>query len=82
MAASPALKIYTASGEYIGSVKEVMAAAVLVNLYGEGSTIRLGHSKKDVLWTQGIDGDAAESYDTTGLTMAKRAGDYEYLILY
>ena len=72
MASSPALKIYTPEGEYMGSVKEVAAAALLVEFYGEGSTIRHGHSKKGILWTEGVDGQAAQSYDTTGEKMLSR----------
>ena len=82
MAAAPALKIYTPEGEYIGAVKEVMGAAVLVAAYGEGSTIRMGHSKKMILWTQGVDGDAGESYDTAGDIMAQRAGLWANSVIY
>ena len=82
MASSPALKIYTAEGEYVGSAKDVIGAAVMVQVYGEGSTIRLGHSKKAIAWTQGTDGDATESYDGTGITMCQRFPQFEYLIRY
>jgi hypothetical protein len=82
MAAAPALKVYTPEGEYIGAVKEVMGAAVLVGAYGEGSTVRMGHSKKMILWTQGVDGDAGESYDTAGEIMAQRAGLWAGSVIY
>ena len=82
MAAAPALKIYTPEGEYVAAVKEVMGAAVLVAVYGEGSTVRMGHSKKMILWTQGVDGDAGESYDTTGEIMAQRAGLWAGSVIY
>ena len=82
MAAAPALKIYTPEGEYVAAVKEVMGAAVLVGAYGEGSTIRMGHSKKMILWTEGKDGEAAESYDTAGEIMAQRAGLWASSVIY
>ena len=82
MASSPALKIYTAEGEYVGSAKDVIGASVMVQVYGEGSTIRLGHSKKAIAWTQGADGDATESYDGTGITMCQRFPQFAYLIRY
>lgn len=81
MASSPALKVYDPSGNYVGSAKEVMGASVMAQVYGEGSTIRLGHSK--VIYTQGIDGDACESYDTTGALMIERVGnDWADQIIY
>lgn len=80
MASSPALKVYSPSGEYVGSAKEVLGAAVMAQVYGEGSTIRYGH--KLVLFTQGADGDACESYDTTGALMASRAGYWASQIVY
>lgn len=73
MAQSPILKVFTAEGEYVGSAKEVLGASVMVQVYGEGSTIRLGHNKASIVWTQGADGDATESYDTTGLKIEERA---------
>jgi hypothetical protein len=82
MASSPALKIYTAEGEYVGSAKDVIGASVMVQVYGEGSTIRLGHSKKAIAWTQGTDGDATESYDGTGIIMCQRFPQFAYLIRY
>jgi len=82
MASSPALKVYDSNNNYVGSAKEVLGASVMVAVYGEGSTIRIGHSKKSILWTQGTDGDATESYDSTGLKMAERAGAFAELIIY
>lgn len=73
MGATPALKIYTAEGDYVGSAKEVMGAGVMAQAYGEGSTIRLGHNKASIVWTEGIDGEICESYDTAGALMVERA---------
>ncbi len=58
MAASPRYKIYRGS-EYIGACKFLEDAAMLMQ--GAGDTIRLGHKK--ILWTELVDGIAAESYD-------------------
>jgi hypothetical protein len=82
MAGSPILKVYSPEGEYVASCKEVIGAAVLVATYGDGSTIRLGHNKKSTLYTQGVDGDASQSYDTTGELMASRAGYWADSIIY
>jgi len=63
MAAAPQIKIFDATGKYQASAHDYAAAACLMGLYGDGATIRLGHSKKETVWTQGIDGDATENYD-------------------
>jgi hypothetical protein len=71
MAASPRFKVYAADGEYRGSLKYVEDAAALVALLGRGATIRDGHRK--VVWTEGVDGDAADSYDTVALHVHVRS---------
>lgn len=63
MARSPDYKVYSATGEYIGCAKHVEYAAAMVSLLGQGATIRLGHESKYTLWTEGVDGDAHESWD-------------------
>ena len=63
MARSPRWKVYDRYDTYQASCKEVEAAAALVAFYGEYATIRDGHVH--VVWTEGIDGDAADSYDAT-----------------
>jgi hypothetical protein len=65
MARSPEFKIYDAAGEYQAACKEPELAAAVVAVLGEGSTIRHGHLSKDIVWTEGKDGHAAESYDLT-----------------
>ena len=67
MAASPQFKVYTskdAGEEYIGCTKYASDAAVLISVLGEGATIRNGHQRRDIVWTEGWDGLAGESYDT------------------
>jgi hypothetical protein len=65
MARSPEFKIYDAAGAYQAACKEPELAAAVVAVLGEGSTIRHGHLSKDIVWTEGKDGFAAESYDLT-----------------
>jgi len=74
MAASPQFKVYSASGEYIGCVKYAEDAAVLVGICGggDGAKVKWQHSK--VVWTQGVDGDAAESYDAAAQEIETRLG--------
>ena len=60
---SPQIKIFDASGLYQASTHDYCAAAALMGLYGEGATVRLGHSKKETVWTEGMDGSAADCYE-------------------
>jgi hypothetical protein len=83
MASSPALKVYSPEGEYVGSAKELMGAGVMAQVYGDGSTIRLGHNKKSILWTEGVDGFICDSYDTAGAKMLTRAHEaFHHLIIF
>lgn len=69
MAKSPQWKVYDSAGNYQASCKEIEAAAALVSFYAndysdspnERATIRHGHSR--IVWTEGVDGTAADSYD-------------------
>lgn len=63
MASAPRWKIYDAEGVYQAACKEPEAAACLVSFYGNGATIRDGHAF--IAWTEGRDGVATWSYDTT-----------------
>ncbi len=63
MAGSPNWKIFDDKGKYQAACKEPEAAACLMNFYGDGSTIRYGHQKRDIAWTEGVDGHAFESFD-------------------
>ena len=69
MANAPRFKVYTPDGEYVASCKHAEDAAALVALYGDGATIRAGHSRRDILWHEGFQGQpAAESYDFVART--------------
>ena len=53
MAASPRWKIYTRFDEYIGSAKEISLAAAMMTVLGTGATIRNGHTKGSIVFTEG-----------------------------
>ena len=62
MARAPAWKVYNGSGDYIASFKYPEHAAAFVASFGvDGITIRWGH--RAVVWTEGKDGHAIDSYD-------------------
>jgi hypothetical protein len=69
MAKSPKYKIYRGK-EYIGCVKDATDAAVLVSIQTDGE-VRLEHSST-VLWREGADGSAGESYDTAAELILER----------
>ena len=73
MAASPKYKIYNSSNEYIASVKHVEDAAVLASANGDGTTIRVGHAKRDIVWLEGQEQmPASESFDFVDQTISGR----------
>jgi hypothetical protein len=64
MAGAPKIKVFNAKGEYIAACKFYEDAACLVNLYGNGATVRIDHSTRGIVWTQDEDiANAGESYD-------------------
>ncbi len=70
MAGTPRWKVYDKDNKYQASCKEPEAAGAVVALYGGGATIRDGHTK--VVWTEGTDGWAGESYDAVALLVYDR----------
>lgn len=78
MSGTPKLKFFTPAGEYEASCKHPTSAAALCALYGAGSEVRWGHSKSNTLYTEGEDGEAAESYDRVAETIINRAPDYAF----
>ena len=52
MAASPKYKVYTPRNEYVASCKYASDAAAILACYGEGATIRTGHAKRDIVYTE------------------------------
>jgi hypothetical protein len=63
------LKVHHPSGDVIADVYDYAAGALLMSLYGEGSHISY---KGKAIWREGIDGEGAESYDTTSMVMDSR----------
>jgi len=62
MAKSFKLNAYSPDGSLIANCADHISAGLLMSLYGDGSTIRY---KNAILWTEGIDGEGAQSYDGT-----------------
>ena len=62
MARSPDWKVYNDAGKYIGCAKHPSDAAAMCALYPNGM-IRWQH--RITVFTNGVDGDAADSYDHT-----------------
>jgi hypothetical protein len=66
------LKVHHPDGEIIAEVYDYAAGALLMSLYGDGSHITY---RGRVLWREGKDGEGAESYDTTSMTIDSRLID-------
>lgn len=76
MAATPNWKVVNPKGEYIASFKHVEDAAVLIAFYGDGAKLYDGVvAKRALVWTEGADGVAAESYDSVAQTVHARVHD-------
>ena len=74
MSASPRYKVYNTIGEYVASCKHLEDCACLAALYGNGATVRSGHST--VIWTEGKEEiTAGESYDRAREIMEFRERD-------
>ena len=74
MAASPQYKVYTPTKAYVAACKHAEDAAAIVALYGDGATIRAGHSI--VLWTEGAeDAPAGDSYDHVAAVVHARLAE-------
>lgn len=72
--AAPALKVYNADNEYQAATKSPEAAAAIVAGVGApGWTIRFGHARKDIVWTEGQEAvPAGESFDIVASTIRDR----------
>ena len=69
MAATPKFKVYDKNRKYQGSLRDIMLAAVVVDVLGDGATIRFGH--RHVLWHEGEELQAARE---------SRRSSYGYVI--
>ena len=55
MASSPKFKLFDQNGEYVGSVKTIWQAAVIVTRAPElFHEVRVGHAKKDVIYSANL----------------------------
>lgn len=82
MGASPRWKVYTYDDKYIASAVHPLYAAMIVAGIGHpGTTIRDGHSRRSVVYTDGVvlaDGsisDASESYHKVAEVCRKHAAE-------
>ena len=66
------VKVHDPRGNVMADVHDYAAGALLMSLYGNGSTIRY---KNRILWLEGADGEGAESYDTVSMTVVKRLNE-------
>jgi|TARA_R100000306_G_C4282822_1_gene95996 hypothetical protein len=72
MAAAPQFKVYIGR-EYVASVKDpIDGAAILAFHHEQGNSLRIGHGKGGILWNDGFDGWASESYDLVGFKVYER----------
>ena len=63
------IKVHDPRGSVMAEVYDCAAGALLMSLYGNGSTIRY---KNRILLLEGSDGEGAESYDTTSMVIDSR----------
>ncbi len=73
MASAPRFKVYR-NGEYVAACKYPEDAAAIAGDHA-GATIRDRHSL--VVWTNGPDGNAGESYDACAKTVWERVNAHE-----
>lgn len=69
MASSPKFKVYR-GGEYVAACKHAEDAAALVAV--SGGEVRYGHGASSVVWREGEDGHAGDSYDGAAAKMQER----------
>lgn len=84
MAGAPEWKVYDASGNYQAACKEPEAAAALASFYGDDATIRAGHAKRDVVFTEGESGSgkaihAYDSFDVVAELCVARRNEHRHL---
>ena len=70
---APQWKIFDQTGLYMGSLHDPTDAAFVIANYSKGAQVRFG--RRDVVWTEGDDGFAGESFDTAVALMFCRLED-------
>lgn len=72
----PKLKVYDKDGKYRASVHHYVDAYMFArHCLPEGSTVRVGHSKMDIVYMSGTDDDASD--DIVDLMLSRRDEIYE-----
>ena len=76
MAASPKYKVYNKADEYLAAFKYASDALVFVDAIGEPEcTIRLGHSKRLTLWTEGKEDHLRQESHAEAIALVLRRED-------
>lgn len=66
-------KVYGVEDEHIADFKNDFDAAFFVAGQRDGTTIRIGYRKRDIVWTEGLEEDSAgQSYSATVAVIRKR----------
>lgn len=65
-------KVRDTSGAMRMQTQSAEDAAMCVAFLGNGAVVTHGNDRSHVVWTQGADGDAGESYDTAAEVMHAR----------
>lgn len=63
--------VYTANGDLCAKCQDAETAAILLAALGTDSYVRHGTR---LVYTEGVDGEAGESYDAAAEIMYRRAG--------
>ena len=73
MAGSPNWKVYDEAGNYIAATKDPIHAVMLASCLMDGVTVRYGHARRDIVWTEGAEApDAVNSYDRAAEIISER----------
>ena len=70
---APQWKIFDQTNLYMGSLHDATDAAAVIANYSKGAQVRFG--RKDVVWTEGDDGFAGDSFDGAVEKMFERLGE-------
>lgn len=72
MSGTPRWKVYDGDGLYVAACRYIEDAAAVVGGHDDGSTIRDGAHNRRIVWREGKDGHAADSYDDVAATVNMR----------
>ena len=72
---TPQWKIFDQTGLFMGSLHDPTDAAFVIANYSTGAQVRFGRDRQDTVWTEGVDGEAGESFDVAVALMFCRLED-------